>query len=136
MSENRININVNIQGKSLIIAYLLWWFLGFLGIHRFYLGKTGTGMAMLLLFVVGSVTAFIGVGFILLYALGIWWLVDAILTYINTNAANQASATYSTINIERSVTDKLDELDKLHALYEKGALTKEEYERKKAQLMG
>ena len=136
MSENRININVNIQGKSLIIAYLLWWFLGFLGIHRFYLGKTGTGMAMLLLFVIGSVTAFIGVGFILLYALGIWWLVDAILTYINTNAANQASATYSTINIERSVTDKLDELDKLHALYEKGALTKEEYERKKAQLMG
>ncbi|TPE53420.1 NINE protein [Maribrevibacterium harenarium] len=136
MSENRININVNIQGKSLIIAYLLWWFLGFLGIHRFYLGKTGTGMAMLLLFVIGSVTAFIGVGFILLYALGIWWLVDAILTYINTDAANQASATYSTINIERSVTDKLDELDKLHALYEKGALTKEEYERKKAQLMG
>lgn len=136
MSENRININVNIQGKSLIIAYLLWWFLGFLGVHRFYLGKTGTGMAMLLLFVIGSVTAFIGVGFILLYALGIWWLVDAILTYINTNAANQASATYSTINIERSVTDKLDELDKLHALYEKGALTKEEYERKKAQLMG
>jgi TM2 domain-containing membrane protein YozV len=30
--------------KSTLTAYLLWFFLGFLGIHKFYLGKTGMGI--------------------------------------------------------------------------------------------
>jgi TM2 domain-containing membrane protein YozV len=34
--------------KSKGIAYLLWFFFGFLGIHRFYLGKTGSGLLYLL----------------------------------------------------------------------------------------
>lgn len=34
--------------KSKTTAYLLWFFLGFLGIHKFYLGKTGWGILCLL----------------------------------------------------------------------------------------
>lgn len=34
--------------KSWMVAFLLCFFLGVYGIHRFYLGKTGTGIAMLL----------------------------------------------------------------------------------------
>jgi TM2 domain-containing membrane protein YozV len=34
--------------KSLGVAYLLWFFLGFLGIHHFYLGKVGRGVGYLL----------------------------------------------------------------------------------------
>ncbi|TDQ51629.1 TM2 domain-containing protein [Actinorugispora endophytica] len=33
------------NGKSVGVAYVLWFFLGALGIHKFYLGKTGLGIA-------------------------------------------------------------------------------------------
>lgn len=34
--------------KSLGVAYLLWLFLGWLGVHHFYLGKVGRGIGYLL----------------------------------------------------------------------------------------
>ena len=34
--------------KSKLIAYLLWFFFGLLGIHNFYLGKVGMGILYLL----------------------------------------------------------------------------------------
>jgi TM2 domain-containing membrane protein YozV len=34
--------------KSKLVAYLLWFFLGWLSIHRFYLGKIGSGILYLL----------------------------------------------------------------------------------------
>ncbi len=33
--------------KSKLVAYLLWFFLGFLSLHRFYLGKIGSGLIWL-----------------------------------------------------------------------------------------
>ena len=65
------------EAKSAGAAYLLWFFLGTLGAHRFYLGKTGSGVAQLLLFVLGWLTLGIFVGGVLLIALGIWWIIDA-----------------------------------------------------------
>jgi len=35
--------------KSVGATYLLWFFLGFLGAHRFYAGRTGSGIAQLVL---------------------------------------------------------------------------------------
>jgi TM2 domain-containing membrane protein YozV len=49
--------------KSKLAAYLLWFFLGFLSLHRFYLGKIGSGLLWL----------FTGQLF------GIGWIVDLFL---------------------------------------------------------
>ncbi|MCP1169795.1 TM2 domain-containing protein [Limimaricola litoreus] len=67
------------QSKSVGVAYLLLIFLGGLGAHRFYLGRTASGVAMLLLFILGWLTAIFIVGYLLLIAVGIWWLVDLFL---------------------------------------------------------
>jgi TM2 domain-containing membrane protein YozV len=67
------------EAKSTGVAYLLWLFLGGFGGHRFYLGRTGSAVAILLLTIVGIVTAVIGVGIVILLGTGIWILVDAFL---------------------------------------------------------
>jgi TM2 domain-containing membrane protein YozV len=79
--------------KSIGIAYLLWFFLGGLGIHRLYLGQTGSAVAMAILCVVSSVTTFIVIGFFGLGILGIWWLVDAFLIPGIVTRVNQELAT-------------------------------------------
>lgn len=55
--------------KSVAAAYVLWFFFGVLGAHRFYLGRAGSAVFMLLL----SLTV---VGLIVTV---VWALIDAFL---------------------------------------------------------
>ena len=63
------------EAKSWVVAYLLSWFLGGFGAHRFYLGKIGSGLGML--FTLGGC--------------GIWSLIDFICLSFNkfTDAENK-----------------------------------------------
>lgn len=67
------------QKKSIGVAYLLWFFVGYLGGHRFYVGKTGTAIIQLITSIVGACTAMIGVGLFVIGLVGIWILIDAFL---------------------------------------------------------
>ena len=54
--------------KKRLVVFLLCWFLGGIGVHRFYVGKTGTGLVWL--FTAG--------------VFGIGWLVDVIMILIGS----------------------------------------------------
>jgi len=55
-----------VNQKSWIVALLLCFFLGALGVHRFYVGKVGTGILQLVTF----------------GGLGLWTLIDFIMIVI------------------------------------------------------
>ncbi|WP_102867260.1 TM2 domain-containing protein [Pseudovibrio exalbescens] len=58
----------NTSEKSMVAAALLCFFLGFLGVHRFYVGKVGTGILMILTF----------------GGLGIWTLIDLVMIIVGS----------------------------------------------------
>lgn len=74
-----IKQRVTNEAKSPGVAYLLWFFFGTVGAHRFYLARTGSAIAQLLLFIFGWMTIFIGVGAFLLISLAVWVLSDGLL---------------------------------------------------------
>ena len=61
------------------MAYILWFFLGFFGVHRMYLGRVGSGIAMLVLHGLAWLTYWILIGWFGFGILGLWWLIDALL---------------------------------------------------------
>ena len=92
----------------------------------------------LLLLIFGIVTWFFGIGILLLAILGVWWLVDAFLTYGMVREENEkrglgASAVIFSKSNDNDSSD-LDQLEKLYNLREKGALTEEEYRDRKSKI--
>ena len=107
--------------KSKTTAAVLAFFLGGIGIHRFYLGQGGLGIA---------------------YLVFCWTLVPAIIAFIdfiifltmdeeNFNIKyNQGKVVFATAGINTA-----EELEKLHGLKEKGVITEEEFQSRKAKLL-
>jgi TM2 domain-containing membrane protein YozV len=74
---------VGISPKSRLATSLFAWFLGYFGAHRFYIGKTGTAVVMLILGIVGWATIWIfGLGLVFLIPVHVWALVDFIFAVV------------------------------------------------------
>lgn len=67
------------SSKSLIVAYLIWFFLGYGGLHRMYLGRWMSGMVMLAVFVCSWVLTLLIIGYVGLGFILVWWAIDALL---------------------------------------------------------
>lgn len=65
--------------RSMMISYVLWFFIGGFGAHRFYNGKSGSAIAQLLMTIVGLLLLVVGIGLLLLIPVMIWVFVDAFL---------------------------------------------------------
>ena len=65
--------------KSTAVAYLLWFFLGVFGAHRFYLGRIGSGLLLLALTAATWVLSFVLVGYLLAPLPFLWVIVDLFL---------------------------------------------------------
>ena len=77
--------------RSLPVSYLLWFFLGNFGGHRFYNERNGTAVAQLMLSIFGFLLLFaLGLGLLLLIPVWIWLLVDAFLIPGWVNSHNVA----------------------------------------------
>ncbi|MFO7289198.1 TM2 domain-containing membrane protein YozV [Planifilum fulgidum] len=85
--------------KSMAVAYLLAIFLGYFGAHRFYVRKTGTAVTQLVLFLLGVVTAIFLVGFVFLFIVGFWVLIDLFLLHGQVNRLNE--------EIEREIIEQV-----------------------------
>ena len=82
-----VNVNV-VGGKSVVIAYVLWFFLGQLGIHKFYLGQPFQGLFYLVLGAAGWAMAPIVIGWFLLVPLFLLLLLDLFLIPLRVGVLN------------------------------------------------
>ena len=87
-----LNIELDRRRRSIGVTYFLWFFLGWLALHKFYLGKIMVGVCYLIapwVFILlslsgivltesnaelGAVATTMGLLGLLIY--GVWWLVD------------------------------------------------------------
>lgn len=73
-------MNKLVDNKSIVVYLVLCWFVGILGAHRFYAGKNGSGLAILLMGTIGWLLIVPGIAAV------IWVIVDFItgLCHVST----------------------------------------------------
>lgn len=100
MSTQQLQLVTSEMGKrqkSVGVSYLLWFFLGGLGLHKFYLGNTAWGLAYLIVTLLGIIIGFLtlGIGFIILAIFpGLALLYDLFTLPSQARAANEQVEAY------------------------------------------
>lgn len=71
-----VSVRSSVSDKSQGLALLLCFFFGWLGFHRLYIGKAGSGVCLLLLGILGWLTAAIIIGIPMLIICGLVEFID------------------------------------------------------------
>ncbi|WP_225427197.1 TM2 domain-containing protein [Apilactobacillus micheneri] len=74
--QNMVENSANTNKANPIIAWLLWWFIGQFGAHRFYLNRSNA-ITMLIINIIGWISIILLIGYIILGIMFIWWIIDA-----------------------------------------------------------
>ena len=93
---------MNTNSKSAAAAYLLWFFLGAFGAHRFYMGRNGSAFGQLGLFIGSVLLSVVAIGLIGFPILGIWLLVDVFLINGWLKEANNAVISTVSASVEET----------------------------------
>lgn len=93
-TDARAMMRYDAEKKSLLVAYLLWFFLGYGGVHRMYLGRWISGLFMLFTFGVSFLLTVVLVGYVGLAFIFLWWMVDALLTAMMVQNHNSRLAAW------------------------------------------
>ena len=126
--------DLNIANKSIVIALLLWFFLGLGGAHRFYMGDFKYGRWQLILSIIGFITIIVFIGWLILAVVLAWVLYDLVVIFRFFDGKPVGVISFRNKSTE-SEESNLDSLLKLHNLHEKGVLDKAEYEERKRKIL-
>jgi len=86
--------------KSTGVAYLLWFFLGWLGIHKFYLNQTGLGILYLVLNLGGWAAVITVLGMIIGVPMLIVWAILMIIDiFLIPDRVNQMNGTSQVVQV-------------------------------------
>lgn len=110
MSSGELSIEYDVRRKSMVAAYAMWFFIGYTGAHRFYLGRMLSAGIMLALWLFGLaavVFAFVSlppttrgpemeaaivrvmIAMVPLVVAGLWHLLDVVLIPAMVQSANE-----------------------------------------------
>ncbi|MCR0981039.1 TM2 domain-containing protein [Roseomonas populi] len=79
LSDAAAMMHYDANKRSVLVAYVLWFFLGWFAAHRFYAGRMGSGLVMLVVSLVSWALTAVAIGYVGLFLIGLWLLVDAFL---------------------------------------------------------
>ena len=134
--------NQNISTRSKLAAFLLCFFLGYWGIHNFYLGYRNKAVVQLLLGTFGIALFLIGP-----IISGTWAFVELIIMAVNEQATdadgnlllwssnNSGNNNSQAAGHSGNKGDFESRLKRLKALLDDGTITKSEFEEKKKQIL-
>jgi len=77
--DTELMMRYDAEKKSALLAYVLWFFLGWAAVHRFYLGRTTSALVMVILHGLSWLLVLVLIGYVGLGIFWLWWAIDALL---------------------------------------------------------